>query len=394
MAKPFDLKWQLKLHDKGLLQRLFAEYGQLLDFPWAGLDSRDVEPLVRKWETIHETTRRQVQVVLQDVSGLADSRGQRVLAEELTWRFPERLPAFHRWPCLADKALWAYLETREAFDTAAIFARAEALGGGQFAKCWNGLPAGPIEFTNGRKAALEEAIRDYYWQKELRGPVCCVHHYRRPDGAEYFFAYLPDWPDRRLVFNAEGNLTAREKAYTFSNVFIYEPHCGAIELVAKGGKRVQLALRRAFCRTVLGIDVDDDEPLRPTYQLDHLLDPDFSFHTEPADRIAGVHLRQIRLVPAVPVAAVESLEPKFLESISHAEMLEAVDRLLGALGLTRAQVHVARVAIQIAFFGHGQQRGKRMTFHVACLNTCDLKSKPDEVRIVAERCIKRWGILL
>ncbi len=33
MAKHFDLKRQLRLHDKGLLRRLFAEHGLLDDFP-------------------------------------------------------------------------------------------------------------------------------------------------------------------------------------------------------------------------------------------------------------------------------------------------------------------------------------------------------------------------
>jgi len=38
MAKPFDLKKQLKLHDKGLLRRLFADKHRVLtDVPWEGL---------------------------------------------------------------------------------------------------------------------------------------------------------------------------------------------------------------------------------------------------------------------------------------------------------------------------------------------------------------------
>ncbi len=287
MAKHFDLKKQLRLHDKGLLRRLFAEHGLLEDFSWEELSSRRIDPLIARWDGIEEPARRVIQVVLQDVHELAEERGQRVLAEELAWRFPEKLPVFAGWSSLADKALWAYLEAREAFDEAALFARAEALRNGQFAARWNSLPPGEITVSESMVASLEEALRDYYWRKELRGSVCRVHHDQRPGGAEYFFAYLPDWPDKRLVFDAAGNLTAREEAYTFSNVFIYEPAAGAMELVAKGGRPVHLALRRAFCGAVLGIEVDDAEPVQPTYRLDHLLDPGFSFETEPEDRIAA-----------------------------------------------------------------------------------------------------------
>jgi hypothetical protein len=394
MAKHFDLKRQLRLHDKGLLRRLFAEHGLLGDFPWKGLSARRIDPLVARWEGIEESARRAIQVVLQDAHELADERGQRLLAEELAWRCPEKLPAFAGWRSLADKALWAYLEAREAFDEAALFARAEALRSGQLATRWNSLPPAEITVTQPILTSLEQSIRDYYWEKELRGEVCRVHHYRRPGGAEYFFAYMPDWPDKRLVFDSDGNLTVREEAYTFSNVFIYEPAAGALELVAKGGKPVHGALRKAFCETVLGVEVEDEEPIRPAYRLDHLLDPGFSFRTEPEDRVAAVRLRWIRLLPTVPAGGMESLELRLLETATHAEAMHLIDRLLAGVGLDRTQVRVVEVAIQLQFLSDGHRRGKRMTFHVSCPNTCDLKSKPDDVRVVGQRCIRRWGILL
>ncbi|HIQ20526.1 MAG TPA: hypothetical protein EYH34_04710 [Planctomycetes bacterium] len=105
MAKHFDLKKQLRLHDKGLLRRLFAEQRLLADFPWDKLSSRRIEPLVQRWDRIDEGTRRVIPVVLQDVNELADGRGQRILAEEIAWRLPEKLAAFAQWNGLADKAL-------------------------------------------------------------------------------------------------------------------------------------------------------------------------------------------------------------------------------------------------------------------------------------------------
>ncbi|GIW81356.1 MAG: hypothetical protein KatS3mg105_3163 [Gemmatales bacterium] len=393
MAKVFDLRKQLKLHDKVLLQRLFAEYGELLDFPWEALKPHDVEPLVKKWEGMQEDTRRQLQVILQDVNELADERGHKILTEDLAWRCPDKLEIFGRWKSPMDKALWAYLEVRQVFDEAAVFARAEALRSGQFANRWNGLPKKKIELTDKMKEALQEEVRLYYWNKELRGEVCRVHHYPRANGAEFFFAYLPDWPDKRLVFDADGNLTPREESYTFSNVFIYLPTEGAIEMIAKGGKKVHLSLRKAFCKAILGIDVDDEEPVRATYRLDHILDPTFAFVTEPEDRIAAVRLRRIRLVPKTRVGAVEYLELKFLESASHGDVIRDINQHLGERNLSRSQVAVVQMGIQLQFLSDGRRKGKTMTFNVSCPNTCDLKSKPDDVRVVGERCIQRWGIL-
>ncbi len=333
------------------------------------------------------------QLILQDVNELADERSHKVLTEDLEWRCPDKLETFGEWKSFIDKALWAYLEARQAFDEAAIVARAEALRSGHFANRWNDLPKKKIKLTDKMKEALQEEVRSYYWHKELRGEVCRVHHYPRANGAEFFFAYLPDWPDNRLVFDADGNLTPREESYTFTNVFIYLPSEGAIEIIAKGGKKVHLSLRKAFCKAVLGIEVDDDEPVRATYQLDHLLDPKFAFRTQPEDRIAAVRLQRIRLVPKSGVSAIEYLEPKFLENASHADVMTAINRLLGAYNLNRSQVTVGQVGIQLQFLSDGQRKPKTMTFNVSCPNTCDLKSKPDDVRVVGERCIQSWEIL-
>lgn len=166
-----------------------------------------------------------------------------------------------------------------------------------------------------------------------------------------------------------------------------------MEIIARGGKKVQMPLRKAFCRAVIGIEVDDEEPLRATYRLDHLLDPAFAFTTQPEDRVAAVFLRRIRLVPKVYVPAVEYLEPKFVEGASRADVIAALTSLMSAYNLDRSQATVSQVGIQLQFMSDGRRKAKTMTFNVSCPNTCDLKSKPDDVRVIGERLIRSWEIL-
>jgi len=87
----------------------------MLDFPWDSIKPHDVGPIVERWEAMPETTRRQLQVILQDVNELGDERSHKVLTEEMEWRFHDKLEAFGAWKSLLDKALWAYLEARTAF---------------------------------------------------------------------------------------------------------------------------------------------------------------------------------------------------------------------------------------------------------------------------------------
>ncbi len=392
MARHFDLRKQLRLHDRNLLRQLFAGQEAMRDIEWDDLGRRNIEPLVAAWDSISDG-RRHFQVVLQDVNELADPRGQKVIVDEMQWRCPKLVSEFATMRSPADKALWAYLNAREPFDQAAIFARAEALRGGKFANRWNSLPTDTVAITESNIGALEAAVRTHYWATELRGERCRVHHYPRPSGEQVFFAYLPDWPDKLLAFDADGNLTPREESYTFSNVFIWIPDEGALEIIARGGRRVQMPLRRAFCMAVMGIEVDDAEPIRAVYHLDHLLDPAFAFVTEGDDGIAAVRLRRIRIVPDVYVPAVEYLEPKFTETATMSEVRTAVQQLLGAYSLDRSQVSVTQVGIQVLFMSDGRRKPRSLTFNVSCPNTCDLKSKPDDVRAVGDRLIRRWEIL-
>jgi hypothetical protein len=393
MARPFDLKKQLKLHDRTLLRRLFAEHGVLADVPWDDVRPHDVEPIVARWPAVPDDRRRHLEVVLQDVNELAQERCQRVLVEDLDECRPDAREAFRAWPGQHDRALWAYLDAREVFDGAATFARAEALRGGQFANRWNSLPKEPLEFTPDRKAALERGIRDFYREKELRDDRCCVHHARRANGADYFYAYIPEWADKRLGFDAAGELQAYEQKYAFHNVFVFEPADGSLEIVARGGKKVQLPLRRAFCDAVLGLKVEDTDPIRRSYYLDHLLDPAFAFATEPDDRVAAVRLRRLRVLPIVDRPALEGAELRLKEVASLDEVRTAAARFCAAFDLERSQVAVVQAGIQIEFQREGRARPRSMTFNVSTPTTCDLKSKPDDVRVVGERCIRRWRIL-
>jgi hypothetical protein len=255
------------------------------------------------------------------------------------------------------------------------------------------LPKKPLVWSLEKQSRLEERVRDYYWEKELRGGVCKVNHYTRAGGAEYFFAYLPNWPEKQLIFDSDQNLTPREETYAFHNVFVFQPSEGCIELMARGGKQVQLRLRQAFCQAALDVEVADDEPIRASYKLDQLLDPGFAFETQPEDMLAAVRLRRIRIVPRVAVLPIEYLELKFSESATRSETLAVINSHLAAHRLNPSQVSVPQASIQLQFMGDGERKGKKLTINVSYPNTSDLKSKPDDVRIIGERCIRRWGIL-
>lgn len=391
--KPFDPIRLLKEISHDLRRELFVQEGiddALLSENFPGVEPGDI---VSIWGSLSDIDRGKLHVALHEIHSLSHETGLRVLAEQLEWMFPQHVPGFQAIESRADKVLWAWLNARDAFDEAAIFVRADTLVAGRYWKRWNGLPPQSIEVTSEQTNRLQDALRDFYWPKELRGQYCRVHHYPRCNGIDYFFAYLDDWPDRTLAFDDLGQMESRSERFAFTNVFAYDPQHGCIDLVAKGGRSVHLRLRELFCRSVLKLEVEDEQPVLPAYQLNHLLADDLALPTDPADRIAAVRIRRIRIVPKGTDRPIWYEEIGFHEDATISVVRDELNRRLKHLNLDRDQVAVTEAAFQLQFQTNGRSRTRTMSFYVSSPNSCDLKSKSEEMRAIGERCLRNWRIL-
>lgn len=389
----FDLRKQLKQHDNGLLQQLFTERGELQDVSWSALKKTEVNPIIVGIKGLSPCKRREVQVLLQSIAKLADPRGLKVIHEELSQRHPTLVPTWGALKNRADKVLWVYLNARDAFEESAVFARADALSVTRYFNRWSQVPCGGFQATPERIAALKTGLRTHYSQNELRGEHCEVHHYTRLNGDEYFFAYLPDWPDNFMVFNDDGELAWLDIPTAFTNLFVFEPSTGAIEMIATGGNTAQQQLRRIFYQAMCQQEVDDADPDKPEYLLDHLLQPGFTFTTVLTDRIETVTVPQVLLVPLVEADGLEGLQPRFRKGMSWADSLTLIDDLLESRDLSRDQVGVDHIQIRIQFLGDGTKRGKTLTLRVSP-RSCNLKAEDDEeLQAVGGQCLRRWGVI-
>lgn len=390
MAKQFDPRKVLRQISNPLLKQFFDRRGELGDVQWDELTETKIEPVFEAWQQMPEQQRKEVQVTLQDIVELADERGISAIAEEIRLRCPGREAEFQSWEGRADRAMWVYLNAPAAFEEAALFARADALAAGRFWVKRNGLPRQALNLANGTVGKLQGALTGFYWPTQMRGCHCRVEHYTRANGVEYFFAYLDDYPDNHLVFDDDGQVEKRSDRYAFENVFVFTPEDGALELFARGGRKVNAALQEAFCQSVLGVDAGDTDPLKPAYQLDHLLDENFLLRTDPADRVADARIVRLRLEPkAAPLSYIElKADPK-----GHAsEIFQMLAHYCDAQNVAPARMRVRQATFRLKFMHDGVGRPKTLTFSVSCPDSCDLKSKTDDMRAVGERCLKLWEI--
>jgi len=390
MATPFDPRKVLKQIANPMLREFFSRRDELTDIPWGTLTEHKIEPVFKGWQALPERQRVEVQMILRDISSLADHRGMAVLAEEIPWRCPERTEDFMAQTSKADKAMWVYLNVREMFDDAALFARADALASGRYWIKRNGLPKRTLAIDDALQNRLSEALTSFYDPAQMRGRFCEIAHYRRSVGADYFFAYLDDYPDKHVVFDDGGESVVRADRYAFENLFVYNDDEGSMEVYAPGGKKVWAPLQVAFCKAVLGIDVPPADPLRPSFHLDHLMTPNFPLPTDPNDMVDEARIMRLRLAPRGAGGYVEvKADPKAGPDDIHRK----INRWLKMENIPAERTRVAQATFSLKFVHDGPGRQPTLTFDVSAPHSSNLKSKPDEQRAVGERCLKLWGVV-
>ena len=392
MSRTFDPFRILTSLSRDLLRELFIRHHASPPPQWAVISQRNTAPLMAAWESMTDADRGRMQVVLHEVFVLSHEEGLAALTDELRCRDPQKLQEIGGLDLRYDKALWAWLNAPDAFDEAAIFARADLLSKGRYWNRWAVPAFDNLQIGDQQIEALQQKLRHIYWPRQMRGRHCSIQHHRRNNGVDYFFAHLDNWPDQLLAFKDDGKLEPLSGRYAFANVFAYDKSTGMLDLVARCGREMYRELSGAFCRAILGIEPIDIMPQKPAYRLDHLLTSGFVLPTVPEDRVASVRLTRIRLAARAATKKVRYEEFGFstYADLAAAEA-ELRDRLVDR-SMNPRDLKVTSVGFSLKVRHSGRSRLRSLTFDVNAPNTCNLKDKADDLRAVGERCLKLWGI--
>ncbi len=132
------------------------------------------------------------------------------------------------------------------------------------------------------------------------------------------------------------------------------------------------------------------DPLRPSFQLHHLLAPGFPLVTDPNDRIEEARITRLRLAPQGAGGHIEiKADPKGHRNDIYEKINQWVKTEYRAMDATR----VLQASFNIRFQHDGVGRAPTLTFDVSAPSFSNLKSKPDEQREVGERCLKLWKVV-
>lgn len=384
----FNPKRVLRQISPKLLKELFDRQPEKLDIPWDDGSAMNVDTVFHAWQRMSDQPRKAIELLFHDIDDMANGEGgMLVILEEGLSAGEDFRSVFEPMESQYDRALWTYLQHPRIWNTAVRFAEADGLSTGRFWVKRNDVPkAEPKADEEGRKE-LATAMSAFY-SEQGRGHNCTVDHFIRAQKQDYFFVYLSDYANTHVNFDESGNLHRDTERRAFEVVFAYDRNDGVLDTYAKGGKKVIEPLQRIFCSIMLGSPLKPETAGKAPYALDGLLSRTFGFETDPEDEIEKVSVRGLRLsvigrkrgritLEADPQKGPNSIYDMLEEDLNK-------ERLpLSVLQVSKVTLHIAR---------NIPGRGGSLTFSVALPNSCDLKSKREELRLLGEKYLKRWKI--
>lgn len=384
----FNPKRVLRQISFPLLKELFERQKEPPDVDWDDSTKARVDDIFDAWQHMSDGPRKNIEIVFQDIDEMATGEdGLRVILEESQYHNEDLRVLLEPIESRYDKALWTYLNRPKIWDAAVRFAKADSLSIGRFWIKRGDVPkAAPRTDAEGLRL-LAEAISAFF-REQGRGHNCKVDHFLRGHAHDYFFVYLSDYADTYVNFDDGGNFCRTTERRAFEIVFAYDRDHAALEMFAKGGKKVVEPLQSLFCQVMLGQKLKSDESGRPPYVLDGLLDRDFSFDTDPEDGIAQVSVWSLRLSiigrkrGRITLDADPGKNRDYIYDMLH-EDLNRKRLPLSVLQITRATIHLTL---------NGNSRTRSLTFSVSLPNHCDLKSKRESLRLLGEKYLRRWKI--
>ncbi|GEM_PF-6815126 len=388
----FNLKKTLKQIDPDVRQVLFSRYPELAALDWLQLkQKRKVDPLFDALLELPNEQKRDIQLLLRTFLSLKEDCHLKVLLEELKDHNPELVHEWAKNTTKLDKVIWTYLNARAAFQEAVIFVRADDLTKSMYWRKWQGVDCGQFSASKPRIDALRQSLIDHH-SGEFRGDVCEIHPYTRRNGAEYLFAYLPNWPENFMVFNREGELEALDLPTAFSILYVFTPKSGSLEIIASGGQSAQLELRRRFYQAMTQTEVEDLDPERPTYSLDHVLEEGFDFTGQDSAKVERVEVSRLLVYPRVEGFNIEGLQLRIRKGTTWDKIIEKLDQMLTAIDLTRAQLTIEEIWIRVQCANNGQKRPRMINLKVTP-RACNLKSiDDDDLQEIGLNCLEAWKI--
>jgi hypothetical protein len=359
--------------------------GELTELKWDDLAEMDVDSVFDAWLALPETARAEVERSFRSVSDLSSAEGLQTLIEEGQFHRVDLTVCVNQLHGLHEKVFWVYLYHEKVFLSAGRLNRADHLNG-RYWRRRTDLPAKKPDISHPTRELLARGISQYYQDHQGRGEHCKVEVYLRREKIHYLFAYPADYADTVIIYTDAGSLERQLQKAAFEVIFAYNEVTGTLDLFVQGDKKIRRDMEEFFARLILKEELPAEEPDANPFELNGLRSRDFDFPTDPEDAVQEVRVKSLRLSLVGPGFGRITLESD--ARTRRGDIYDLMDKALNHNRLSVETVNVTFATMQVTFATSG--RPKPITFQIAYPDSCNLKDKPEHLKI--KDYLKRWGI--
>lgn len=368
------------------LQPLAIEYVEPVD--WSASNGTLSKPLHQAIDAAAEATRERVRRDAERIDRMTSEVGQtalmavakeeqRVVLKEIATRQGRAL-----------RLLWSDPERFRSAEEISFFENARK------SKTWDAFVA-PLMLQVSRTPAARDALKAEIRKLFQEGPKIKIEILDRSraqlggtaDDLIHVAVFRETLPDSVSVFHGEDDVEPLIFRPVVELGFTYEPSRGIIEVVApKKQQRTELA--RIFARTLLGHEIKGERlPLRFYNLARFMLEQELDF--DPGDGIENVRLTFVKF-ESLDGRILFAIEPKDEDDTIYA----AARREFGERTPFRPGNRIIEVVIAVRFRPtRGRRAGPTIGIKLVHPNGCNLKDKSERERLLAEKYLKRWGII-
>lgn len=386
MTRQYSAKTFLRNTPNDILRQYFEQRRIDPQLEWVRLHEAEVNPIFLALEQLPEQTRSTVDSDFRVINELACDDGIMAILEEAVFWGRDWSDQFAQMKNNYERAFWTFLNEPQRFHAAGSFHEMDRRGGWRRRFVGHRLEARADDEILGQ---LENRLRLFY-RRQGRGRFCHVDYYqRRSPDRHCYFAYPEDYASTDVGYDDDGRFQHRPRRSAFEVIFVYRPEDGMLEVCAKGNKKQITELEEILCQAILDLQELPDEEGCVPYDLAVLKDRQFPFVTDPKDRVAAVHVRQLRFDLPGPMSRRVILSADTSHHTPQA-LHDLLDEAVNKTSLPLDSLHVSQAKLRLTFAPRNGERPKTLTFEVTYPDRCTLKDDPHDQ--IAKKYLKAWGV--
>jgi hypothetical protein len=381
MRRKFSWITFVRMVPHPLLSAILKKLNVKIKVP-TGRKSSDLETCAKSIEKLAKRDLDRVEDAFRAIDDLAESGGHEVLIEadlavgegDLAKHIPSDACG-HHW------AAWAWLHRKK------VFAKALSLLQISQVPSWRSREDLPKQEPNLSKEALKLLGKEFsalLVNAQARGRRCTVESLSWGE-RDYLYVHPDDFVRPYLAHDGSGRLNRKIHRPTFDVAMAFNRSAGKLETGGKLPPKLKDKLDVAFAKTCLNYSLGP-YPTGKTVQLDHLLNPSFSFVTEPADDLVVIIRKVCLQFPDTARQIDLTNDPKRDNDMSF--LFDCLNDKVVVLDAMR----VISARVQFFFAQRGDIDECTRTIQLT-RKSCNLRDIPEWQGELIEKCLRASGLV-